>query len=65
MQRVKAISYSLLYGLLPYWCYEKTKHYSCSYWYHLYINMKYALRWITFTEDNSDITFEQEVNKNK
>lgn len=63
--RLEAIYKAFYYGLLPYWCYEKERHYSCSYFQHLIINVKYAWRWITFNEDQSDIEFEINTNKQK
>jgi hypothetical protein len=63
--RVRAIYKALLHGLLPYWCYEKECHYECSYLYHLWINLKYAARWATFQEDQSDIEFEKQTNYGK
>lgn len=62
--RLKAIYYSIKHGLLPYWMYEKKKHYNCSYLSHLWINIKYAWRWITFREYQSDIDFEKHINSN-
>lgn len=62
--RAKAILFSIKYGLLPYWCYEKKCHYYCSYLEHLVINIKYAWRWITFNEYQGDIEFEQKTNNN-
>jgi len=38
------------YGLLPFWCYEKHKHYECSYWQHLLINIKYAW-WLIWNKE--------------
>jgi hypothetical protein len=64
MQRVKAILYCLKFGLLPYWLYEKKCHYDCSYVEHLWINVKYAWRWMTFSEYESDVDFEMSENKN-
>lgn len=58
--RVKAIYNSLKHGLLPYWMYEKNPHYDCTYFEHLWINIKYAYRWATFNELQSDIDFEKE-----
>lgn len=31
------------FGFLHYWCYEKQKHYKCSYFKHLLINLNYAM----------------------
>lgn len=61
--RIKAIYSAIKHGLLPYWMYEKEKHYSCGYWEHLIINVKYALRWMTFNEDQEDIEFEKQNHK--
>lgn len=63
--RSKAIYNAIKHGLLPYWMYETEKHYDCSYWQHLFINVRYAFRWITFRELELDIEFEKEINKAK
>lgn len=60
--RLRAIYKALYHGLLPYWMYESEKHYDCSYWQHLLINLRYAFRWLTFREDQSDIEFENTIN---
>lgn len=64
MIRIKAIWYCLKFGILPYWMYEKKKHYECNYFEHLMINIKMACRWALFKEDETDIEFERKVNKN-
>lgn len=61
--RIRAIFYALKFGILPYWLYEENKHYRCSYLQHLIINLKYALRWLSFQEDDSDWKFEIETNE--
>ena len=63
--RLRAILYALYFGILPYWCYEKKRHYNCSYWHHLVINVRYAWRWITFKEKEKDIEFEIKTNGKK
>lgn len=63
--RARAILYCLKYGLLPWWVYEDKKHYDCGYWEHLWVNLVYAWRWLTYTETCSDIQFEKEVNGNE
>jgi hypothetical protein len=60
--RPKAILKALYHGILPYWFYEKERHYGCSYWQHLWINIQYAFRWATFREYESDIEFEKTNN---
>ena len=62
--RIKAIMYSLYHGFMHYWVYESSKHYNCSYFQHLWINITYAFRWMTFREDKSDIEFERSKNNN-
>lgn len=62
--RLKAIWYCIYFSVLPWWMYEKEKHYRCSYLYHLWINLSMIIRWITFTETDNDIEFEKTVNKN-
>lgn len=61
--RIRAICKAIYHGVLPYRCYEKVKHYDCSYLQHLLINLKYAWRWVTFKEDESDIAFEKQINQ--
>lgn len=56
--RFKAIYYSIIHGLLPWWCYEDVKHYDCSYLQHLWINVVYAFRWFIDKQTYSDIKFE-------
>jgi hypothetical protein len=62
--RIKAIYYAIKFGLLPYWLYEAERHYECSYFQHLCVNLNYAWRWITFHENISDLDFEKETNGN-
>lgn len=64
MVRVTAIAYSLLYGLFPYWVYERKCHYDCTYLQHLVINLKYSWRWLSFQEYESDVEFEKITNNN-
>lgn len=59
MYRARAIYNALKHGLLPWWMYERQRHYDCTYWEHLVINLKYACRWMMFTEDASDVEFEK------
>lgn len=63
--RIRAIYYCLKFGVLPWWCYERRRHYTCSYLDHLALNLRYAWRWITFQETAEDITFERQVNGGK
>lgn len=60
--RFKAIAKSLKYGLLPSRLYEPQRHYSCSYWVHLRMNLAYAWVWLTFQETAQDIEFERQIN---
>lgn len=62
--RVKAICFAIYHGFLPTWCYEKTPHHNTTYLKHLFINLKYAFRWLTFNEHPTDIEFERETNQN-
>jgi hypothetical protein len=43
MKKVKEILQCFLYGALPYWCYEKKRHYGCSWYEHLKINLNYGI----------------------
>jgi hypothetical protein len=60
--RIKAIACALWFGILPWWMYEEKRHYDCSYAHHLWINIKYAVRWILFIENESDRQFEKKTN---
>jgi hypothetical protein len=62
--RFKAIYSAIKHGCLPWWMYEREKHYKGSYWSHLWLNIKYAWRWIIFREFESDIEFEKQINMN-
>lgn len=31
----------LVFSILPFWCYERKKHYQSTYWQHLIINLVY------------------------
>ena len=64
MTRIRAILKALFYGIMPYWTYESVRHYECSYFTHLVINIRYAWRWITYSEDESDRDFELKTNNN-
>ena len=61
--RTRAVLKALYHGLLPYWCYEKVRHYECSYLQHLVVNLKYAFRWIIGKQQFGDIRFELTINK--
>lgn len=60
--RVKIVLQAIKHGVLPWWMYEKQKHYDCTYLQHLWINIRYAWRWATFNELQTDIDFENNGN---
>src|SRR3712207_1185212 len=60
--RLRAILLALWFSVRPSRMYEKTPHYDCTYWQHLYINLCYVYRWATFTETQSDRDFEKKAN---
>jgi hypothetical protein len=60
--RLRAIYKAMYHGLMPYWVYEKQRHYDRSYIRHLWINLSYAFRWATFRELDSDIEFKKQIN---
>jgi hypothetical protein len=60
--RSRAIRLAVYYAFVPWWMYEKKKHYRCSYVRHLWVNLVYALRWAMYMEDEDDIYFERMVN---
>ena len=47
---------------MPWWVYEKKKHYTRSYWRHLKLNLETAVLWLLFKEKSSWVDFEKEVN---
>lgn len=60
--RLHAIACALFYGLAPSWVYEKERHYGCSYWTHLGMNLGLAWRWATWRETAEDRKFEATTN---
>lgn len=65
MQRTRAIYYCLKYGILPWWCYERTCHYEgMTYGEHLRLNLRYAARWLLRQETEDDRDFERDTNNN-
>jgi hypothetical protein len=56
--RYRAIIKALYHGIVPWWVYEKEKHFEGGYLRHLGINLSYAWRWLTFREFESDVDFE-------
>lgn len=63
--KLRAIKYALFYGIMPYWIYEHSKHYNCSYWQHLIMNLQYAYRWLINDIGYSDIKFELTTNAHR
>lgn len=62
--RARAIGCCIFYGLAPHWLYEDEPHYApLSYLGHLWLNIVYGLRWLTFRESAQDRAFEREVNR--
>lgn len=63
MRRRRAIRLALKYGLLPWWSYENSPHYTpMTYWEHLWLNLVYAAVWLLRLEDDDDREFERVVN---
>jgi hypothetical protein len=60
--RLRAIACALFFGIAPSRVYERERHYDCSYWTHLWMNLALALRWATWREDDYDRNFEREIN---
>jgi hypothetical protein len=61
--RLRAIWYALWFGLLPWWCYERTPHYAFGYREHLRRNLRLAWLWATWHETQGDYEFELTVNR--
>lgn len=60
--RARAIGCALLYGIAPSRMYERERHYACSYWTHLRMNLAIAIRWATWNETSADREFEVSTN---
>lgn len=60
--RIRAIFCCLYFSIIPWWMYEKKKHYRRSYLLHLKLNLETALGWLLFREKPSWIEFEKEIN---
>jgi hypothetical protein len=64
-RRFFAIVWALWFGIWPWQFYEDECHYKeWGYWYHLLMNIGYALKWLLFLETAEDVQFEKDVNKN-
>ena len=55
--RIRAIFNFLYFGIMPSWVYEKQRHYRCSYWVHLRMNMSGLVDWVMLRENDDDIAF--------
>ena len=60
--RARAIFCCLYFSIVPWWIYEKKKHYERSYLLHLKLNLETAWGWAFFKEKPSWIEFEKEIN---
>ena len=47
---------------MPWWTYEKKKHYRRTYWKHLKLNFSHIKVWLLKQETQEDIDFEEEIN---
>ena len=62
MLRLRAIWCCLYFSIVPWWVYEKYRHYQSSYLRHLRLNLETAWLWLTFRESPTWVDFEKEVN---
>lgn len=60
--KLRAIFCCTYFSIVPWWVYEKEKHYERTYWKHLKLNWKQAMIWLTGKETEDDIEFEKEIN---
>lgn len=61
--RLRAIYFALVFGLVPWWVYERTPHHApWGYWRHLVGNLGIVWRWVTFTETAKDHADEARLN---
>jgi len=47
---------------MPWWIYEKKKHYRKTYWKHIKLNFAQIKTWLLREETQEDMDFEKEVN---
>ena len=62
--RARAIFCCIYFSLMPWWIYEKKKHYRRTYWKHIKLNFGQIRLWILKQETQEDIDFEREINPN-
>ena len=60
--RIRAIFCCIYFSIVPWWIYEKKKHYRRTYWKHLKLNFGQIKTWLLKQETQEDIDFEKEVN---
>ena len=56
--RIRAIFCCIYFSLVPWWIYEKKKHYRRTYWRHIKLNFGDAKTWLLRRETQEDIDFE-------
>ena len=60
--RIRAIFCCLYFSILPWWIYEKNKHYDSTYFRHIKLNFEQIKVLLLKQETNEDLDFEKEVN---
>ena len=62
--RIRAIFCCFYFSLMPWWIYEKKKHYDTHYLKHIKLNLSQIKVWLLKQETQEDIDFERETNTN-
>ena len=60
--RIRAIFCCIYFSVVPWWVYEKEKHYERTCWKHIKLNFGQIKAWLLKQETQEDIDFENEVN---
>ena len=60
--RIRAIFCCIYFSIVPWWIYEKKKHYGTNYLKHMKLNLTQIKVWLLKQETQEDIEFEKEVN---
>ena len=62
--RIRAVFCCIYFSLMPWWIYEKKKHYDTNYLKHMKLNLSQIKVWLLKQETQEDLDFERETNTN-
>ena len=60
--RIRAIFCCIYFSVVPWWVYEKKKHYKSTYFKHIKLNFEQLKVWLLKQATEEDIEFEQQIN---